>query len=71
MPKGDAVYFIDGRRIRSLEDFLSVVGEAVSGLGGYFGRNLDAFADCLTGGYGTPEDIFTASRQQLSRCSEV
>lgn len=71
MPKGDAVYFIDGRRIRSLEDFLSVVGEAVSGLGGYFGRNLDAVADCLTGGYGTPEDIFTASRQQLSRCSEV
>lgn len=38
MPKRDAVYFIDGRRIRSLEDFLPVVGEAVSGPGGYFGR---------------------------------
>ena len=71
MPKRDAVYFVDGRRIRSLEDLLSVVGEAVWGPGGYFGRNLDAFADCLTGGYDTPEDIFTASRQQLSRCSEV
>jgi hypothetical protein len=26
------------------------------GCGGYFGRNLDAFADCLRGGFGTPED---------------
>ena len=56
MPNRDAVYFIDGRQIRSLEDFFSVVGEAVTGPGGYFGRNLDAFADCLTGGYGTPAD---------------
>lgn len=24
--------------------------------GGYFGRNLDAFNDCLRGGFGTPED---------------
>ncbi|MGU3586714.1 barstar family protein [Rhodococcus sp. C26F] len=31
-----------------------MVGEAVSGPGGYFSRNLDAFADCLTDGYGTP-----------------
>ncbi|WP_370872141.1 barstar family protein [Spirilliplanes yamanashiensis] len=29
---------------------------AAIGCGGYFGRNLDAFADCLRGGFGTPED---------------
>ena len=46
---------IDGDRIGSLEDFWSVVGAAM-GCGGYFGRNLDAFADCLRGGFGTPED---------------
>jgi RNAse (barnase) inhibitor barstar len=49
------VYVLDGERIGSLEDFWSVVGAAM-GCGGYFGRNLDAFADCLRGGFGTPED---------------
>jgi RNAse (barnase) inhibitor barstar len=28
----------------------------VNSSGGYFGRNLDALADCLRGGFGTPED---------------
>lgn len=50
------VYGVDGRRIESLEDFWLVMGEAVNGPGGYFGRNLDAFNDCLRGGFGTPED---------------
>jgi len=47
------VYVLDGERIHSLEDFWAVVGEAM-GSGGYFGRNLDPFADCLRGGFGTP-----------------
>lgn len=42
--------------VGSLEDFWVVMGEAVSGPGGYFGRNLDAFNDCLRGGFGAPED---------------
>jgi RNAse (barnase) inhibitor barstar len=50
------VYAVDGTRIGSLEDFWLVMGEAVNGPGGYFGRNLDAFNDCLRGGFGTPED---------------
>jgi RNAse (barnase) inhibitor barstar len=50
------VYVVDGARIQSLEDFWRVMGEAVNGPGGYFGRNLDAFADCLRGGFGTPDD---------------
>ncbi|OLZ74740.1 barnase inhibitor [Streptomyces sp. IMTB 2501] len=49
-------YVLDGTRIKSLEDFWRVLGEAVNGPGGYFGRNLDAFADCLSGGFGTPDD---------------
>ncbi|MDK9495662.1 barstar family protein [Streptomyces katrae] len=49
-------YVLDGGLIRTLDDFWRVVGEAVNGPGGYFGKNLDAFNDCLRGGYGTPED---------------
>ncbi|MFF8292168.1 barstar family protein [Streptomyces sp. NPDC016309] len=50
------VYVIEGRRITGPAGFWRAVGEAVNGPGGYFGRNLDAFADCLSGGFGTPED---------------
>ncbi|MFF8828355.1 barstar family protein [Streptomyces sp. NPDC015131] len=49
-------YVLDGSGIRSLDDFWRAVGEAVNGPGGYFGRNLDSFADCLGGGFGTPGD---------------
>jgi RNAse (barnase) inhibitor barstar len=51
-----AIYVLDGTQIRTLEDFWRVVGEAINGPGGYFGRNLDAFNDCLKGGFGTPDD---------------
>lgn len=49
------VYRIDGRNIKSASDFYREIGSAVNGTGGYFGRNLDALADCLRGGFGTPE----------------
>ena len=49
-------FVIHGTRVRCLEDFWTAVGEAVNGPGGYFGRNLDAFNDCLRGGFGQPED---------------
>lgn len=47
---------IDGRKILSVNDFYREIGRAVNGRGGYFGENLDALADCLRGGFGTPED---------------
>jgi RNAse (barnase) inhibitor barstar len=47
-------YVIDGSGISGLDGFWDAVGEAVNGPGGYFGRSLDAFADCLGGGFGTP-----------------
>jgi RNAse (barnase) inhibitor barstar len=55
-PHGPVIFRIDGRKIKSTKDFYREVGFAVNGPGGYFGRNLDALADCLRGGFGTPED---------------
>lgn len=49
-------YVLDGAQIASLEDFWRVMGEAINGPGGFFGRSLDGFADCLRGGFGTPAD---------------
>ncbi|MFD6294190.1 barstar family protein [Streptomyces sp. NPDC060235] len=65
-------YVLDGNQVGTLEDFWRLVGESI-GCGGYFGRNLDAFADCLRGGFGTPDDgdfsiewrDHSASRQHL------
>ena len=49
------IFRIDGRKIKSANDFYREIGSAVNGPGGYFGRNLDALADCLRGGFGTPD----------------
>jgi RNAse (barnase) inhibitor barstar len=48
------VFRIDGRKIKSANDFYREIGSSVNGPGGYFGRNLDSLADCLRGGFGTP-----------------
>ena len=50
------VYEIDGERILDTDGFYTMIGEAVNGPGGYFGRGLDSLNDCLRGGFGTPED---------------
>ncbi|MFD5438557.1 barstar family protein [Kitasatospora sp. NPDC127067] len=51
-----ATYVLDGTRIRTLDDFWQVLMDAFDGPGRqYFGRNLDAFADCLSGGPGGPD----------------
>lgn len=63
-------YRIDGRKIMSAKDFYREIGRAVNGRGGYFGENLDALADCLRGGFGTPEDrpfAFDWQHSALSR----
>ncbi|WP_405966207.1 barstar family protein [Streptomyces sp. NBC_00015] len=49
-------YVLDGKQIRTLEEFRRAIGEVINGPGGCFGRNLDAFADCLSGGFGAPDD---------------
>ena len=55
-PDRPVVFRIDGRKVTSVKDFYREIGSAVNGPEGYFGRNLDALADCLRGGFGTPED---------------
>ncbi|WP_307167460.1 barstar family protein [Streptomyces rishiriensis] len=50
------IHALDGRQIGTLEDFWRVIGEVINGPGGCLGRNLEAFADCLTGGLGAPDD---------------
>jgi RNAse (barnase) inhibitor barstar len=57
-PNSDApvIFRMDGRKIKSVKDFYREIGRSVNGPGGYFGRNLDALADCLRGGFGTPEN---------------
>ena len=50
------IFRIDGRKIKSANDFYREIGSSVNGPGGYFGRNLDALADCLRGGFGTPDN---------------
>ncbi len=64
------VYEIPGEQVRTLEDFYRLIGEAINGPPGYFGLNLDAFRDCLSGGFGTPEEggyIIRRLRSEESR----
>ncbi|WP_242892933.1 barstar family protein [Actinomadura litoris] len=46
------VFHLDGRFVTDVEGFYCAIGEAVNGPGGYFGWNLGALHDCLTGGFG-------------------
>src|SRR5689334_10175615 len=52
-------YTIPGEKVTSLETFYELIGEAINGPDGYFGGNLDAFADCLAGGFGTPDEGYS------------
>jgi len=46
------VFTVDGRHIVDEDSFYCAIGEAVNGPGGYFGWNLSALDDCLSGGWG-------------------
>ncbi|AWE48478.1 hypothetical protein DC008_01305 [Streptomyces nigra] len=41
-------YVLDGRQIRTLEDFWRVIGEAINGPGRYFGQRRPTVFDWLT-----------------------
>ena len=45
-------YDLDGRFVTDIEGFYCAIGEAINGPGGYFGWNLDALDDCLSGSFG-------------------
>lgn len=50
-PAGTA-YQLDGRFVTDIEGFYCAIGETINGPGGYFGWNLDALDDCLSGRWG-------------------
>ncbi len=64
---------IDGQHIRTAYDFYLALGEAVHGVGGYYGANLDALEDCLRGGFGLEPPFtlrwinFAVSQRHLDR----
>jgi len=43
---------LDGTWVTDIPSFWLSLGEAINGLHGYFGWNLDALSDCLCGGFG-------------------
>ncbi|MCX4749764.1 barstar family protein [Kitasatospora sp. NBC_01287] len=49
---GGTTYQLDGRHVVDEDSFYCALGEAVNGPGGYFGWNLDALDDCLSGRWG-------------------
>ena len=62
-------YFLDGKRITSLEAFYDEISRVVIP-GAKWGRNLDAFNDILRGGFGTPAGGYTL-RWQDSEVSKA
>ncbi|HRI62680.1 MAG TPA: barstar family protein [Polyangium sp.] len=59
---------LDGRCIDGLDAFFCAIGEAVNGPAGYFGKNLNGFADCAMGGFGiTPPWILRWHYSEVAR----
>jgi hypothetical protein len=50
-PSGTVLVF-DCRVVDDFEALLCAIGEAINGPAGYFGASLEAFDDCLVGGFG-------------------
>lgn len=59
---------LDGRSVDGLDAFFCAIGEAVNGPAGYFGKNLNGFADCVMGGFGiTPPWILRWHYSDMAR----
>lgn len=50
--RSGGVHHLDGRFITDIAGLHCAMGEALVGPGGYFGREWNAFKDCLCGGFG-------------------
>lgn len=50
--KEHAVCDVEGQFVTDYPSAFIALGEAINGPGGYFGRNVDALSDCLSGGFG-------------------
>lgn len=70
MPEVPPVFVIDGARFDDLEGFWDEV-ERVLIPGAKWGRNLDALADVLGGGFGTPAGGFVVRWVNAGRSREL
>ncbi|MEU9132905.1 barstar family protein [Kitasatospora sp. NPDC048540] len=62
------VYRLPGAGVTDPAAFWTALGRAVGAPGGYYGRNLDALADCLRGGYGpVPPYVLEWEDAQVAR----
>ena len=52
------VYEIDGNDFSNIDGFYDEITKKLITPGQFWGRNLDAFNDILTGGFGTPDEGF-------------
>lgn len=50
--KENLIIEINGDRFNNLDEFFCTLGEEINGVAGYFGRNISALYDCLSGGFG-------------------
>ncbi|MFF8830676.1 barstar family protein [Streptomyces sp. NPDC015131] len=57
-PADTDTHHLDGRHVTDLASFYCALGETLNGPGGYYGGNLGALSDCLSGGFG-PRRPFT------------
>jgi hypothetical protein len=58
---------LDATRVVDPLDFLCALGEAINGIGGYFGAGLDSLQDCLSGGFGArPPFVLNWHREPAS-----
>ncbi|WP_176611249.1 barstar family protein [Actinomadura sp. WMMB 499] len=48
-----STFELDGTHVTDSAGFFCALGEAINGPGGYYGKNLIAVDDCMSGGYGT------------------
>ena len=61
---------LDGTLVDDLLAFYCTIGEAVNGPGGYFGLTMEAFNDCLYGGFGL-EFPYTIVWRNAARSASV
>ncbi|MFJ8826177.1 barstar family protein [Streptomyces sp. NPDC102467] len=50
--RSGGVHFLDGTNVTDAPGLHCAMGEALAGPGGYYGREWNAFKDCLHGGFG-------------------
>ncbi|MCX5009224.1 barstar family protein [Streptomyces sp. NBC_00638] len=67
-PRPGTAYELDGRYILDESSFYCAFGEAINGPAGYFGWNLSALDDCLSGDWGASRPmVLNWNHSQASR----